>query len=212
VKCQVVEIADKIPRTLALLLISEIIAFAIVVMLSNSAFAQQTLHDKRSSEVVNQNSRAQESSQIDVGASSHGIDVNEREDIVYVVKYNRDSVSIISGANNRKIGEDIPVGNFPWGIAVNDDTETGYVANSMVPSSSVSVIDLGNNTKKKDIPVGNGPLAIAVNENTNTVYVANHWSGNISIISGANNRKIGEDIPVGNGPSDIAVNENTNTV
>jgi YVTN family beta-propeller protein len=160
--CQVVEIADKIPHTLALLLISEIIAFTIVVLLSNNAFAQQTLHHKRLSELVSQSSRAQESPQIDVGTRSIGIDVDEREDRVYVVNFNRDSVSVISGEHNRKMGEDIPVGNFPRDIAVNEFSETGYVTSSIRGNSSISVINLGNNTKIKEIPVGDAPLFIAL--------------------------------------------------
>jgi hypothetical protein len=76
--------ADKVPHIFAPLLISEIIAFAIVVILSNNADAQQTLHDKRLFEVINQTYRAQESPQIDVGASPGGIGVNEWEDIEYM--------------------------------------------------------------------------------------------------------------------------------
>ena len=125
-----------------------IMIFVLLGILSNSAFAQQTLHDKRISEVVNQNSRAQESPQIDVEAPSHGIDVNEREDIVHVVKSNRDSVPVISGENHRKIGEDIPVGNGPSDIAVNENTNTVYVANA--GSQSVSLIDGETN----DVVVG----------------------------------------------------------
>ena len=80
---------------------------------------------------------------------------------------NRDSVSVISGANNRKI-EDIRVGDFPWGIVVNERTETGYVVNSIVTNSNISVIDLGNNSKwEPNIPVRNGSLDIAVNMDTN---------------------------------------------
>jgi YVTN family beta-propeller protein len=131
---------DKISRKLLFLMILEIITILvlIVILLSNNAFVQQTLHDKRLSEVVKQTSRFQEGSQIDVGDSPSEIGVNVVEDTVYVVKYGPDILSVISGENNRKI-KDTRVGDGPDAIAVNGYTETVYVAN--YDSDSASVID-----------------------------------------------------------------------
>lgn len=52
-------------------------------------------------------------------------------------------ISVISGWNNTKIGEDIPVGDNPTDIVSNEDTNTVYVANSV--SNGVSVIDSVSN-------------------------------------------------------------------
>jgi YVTN family beta-propeller protein len=58
---------------------------------------------------------------------------------IYVVNEGSDSVSVISGENYTKIGEDIPVGVNPTAIAVNDATDAMYVINE--GSNSISVID-----------------------------------------------------------------------
>src|SRR5918996_1323120 len=69
----------------------------------------------------------------------------------------------------------INVGSSPTAIAINNFTNTVYIANS--GSNSVSVI---NNTKiGEDIPVGRDTSDIAINYNTNTVYIANYGSNSV---------------------------------
>ena len=46
-----------------------------------------------------------------------------------VVNLLDDTVSVIYGENNTKIGKDIPVGNNPSDIGVNQETNTIYVVN-----------------------------------------------------------------------------------
>jgi YVTN family beta-propeller protein len=96
----------------------------IVVILSHNAFAQsgETLNDRRLSEVVNQASSSQQSSQIDVGEAPSAIGVSEEMNTVYVAKPDSNIVSVISGEDNTRI-KDIEVGDNPVEIAVNDDTE-----------------------------------------------------------------------------------------
>ena len=201
---------EKIRRMMVFLVLFGIVmSGVIVVILSHNAFAQfeQTLHDRRLSEVVNQTSSSQQSSQIDVGGGTiNAIGVSEKWNTVYAVKSDSNIVSVISGENNTGI-KDIEVGNQPVDIAVNRNTEIAYVTNS--ESNSVSVIDLGNNTKiGPDIPVGNSPTDIAVYEDTDTVYVLNSNSNSISVINEPvinQTTKQPLTIPVGEDPSAIDV-------
>ena len=200
---------EKIRRMMVFLVLFGIVmSGVIVVILSHNAFAQfeQTLHDRRLSEVVNQTSSSQQNSQIDVGDRPSGIGVSEDKNTIYVVKPDSNIVSVISGENNTGI-KDIEVGNQPVDIAVNRNTEIAYVTNS--ESNSVSVIDLGNNTKiGPDIPVGNSPTDIAVYEDTDTVYVLNSNSNSISVINEPvinQTTKQPLTIPVGEDPSAIDV-------
>jgi YVTN family beta-propeller protein len=182
----------------------------VVILLSNNVFAQ-TLHNRTLYEMVKQTPELEKKSQIDVGEFPSAIAVEEFTDTVYVANAGFNSVSVIDGIDNTKIGEDIPVGKFPSAIAVEEFTDTVYVAN--YDSNSVSVISAENNTKiGEDIPVGDSPSAIAVDEFTDTVYVANAGFNSVSVIDGIDNTKIGEDIIVGAAPIAIAINNNTNTV
>ena len=192
-----------------------IMILALEVLLANNAFAQfeQSLHDRRLSELINQTSTTQ-SSQIDVGDAPTAIGVSEEKNTLYVVKNGPDIVSVISGEDNTGI-KDIEVGNSPSDIAVNDNTETAYVTNA--ESNSISVIDLENNTKiEPDISVGDTPTGIAVNEYTDTVYVANALNNSISVIDATTNEPLINlttnqplTIPV-ESPSGIAVNTFSN--
>ena len=81
--------------------------------------------------------------------------------------------------------DDISVGNSPFGVAVNPNTNLAYVANSN--SSTVSVIDGKTNSVIATIPVGNSPFGVAVNPNTNLAYVAATNSHLIYVIDGNTN-------------------------
>ena len=159
---------------------------------------------------------------ITVGNRPTAIDIDYTTETVYVtnsfmtgtenIPYSQSgTVSVISGKNNTKIGEDIPVGNRPTAIAVNEHIDTVYVVNS--DSNTVSVISTDNNTKiGEDIPVGDKPTAIDINEDTDTVYVANSGSNTVSVISGKNNNTNIGNITVGNRPTAIDIHNFTDTV
>jgi YVTN family beta-propeller protein len=125
---------------------------------------------------------------IKVGEWPVGIGVNKATDTVYVANAYNDSVSIIDGLSNTKIGDDIKVGDGPRDIAVNEATDTVYVANAF----NVSIIGkpFGDNFAVADIKVGSTPDAIAVNEATGTVYVTNYGSNTISVIDGNANKLV----------------------
>src|SRR5438128_9269345 len=65
----------------------------------------------------------------------------------------------------------IKVGNSPSAIAVNEDTNKIYVANSK--TGTVSVIDSNSGSGVKSIHVGETPISIAVDSDHNKIYVAN---------------------------------------
>jgi YVTN family beta-propeller protein len=74
----------------------------------------------------------------------------------------------------------IPVGSWPWAVAVNPPTDRVYVAN--VGSFNVSVIDGGSNTLQATVPVGTQPCGVTVNPTTNLIYVANYGDDTVSVI------------------------------
>jgi YVTN family beta-propeller protein len=203
----------KIHTTSIFLAILQIMmTLAPVIILSNDAFAQiQTLHNRTLYEVVKQTSGSDENSHIDVGDTPWAMELVEDFDLfldtLYVVNVDSDSVSVISAENNTKIGEDIPVGDYPVDILSYGNILIGYNTLYVVnyDSDSVSVISAENNTKiGEDIPVGEGPEGIFADLHSDSVYVANADSNDVSVISAENNTKIGEDIPVGEGPTAIA--------
>jgi len=69
-------------------------------------------------------------------------------------------VSVINTATNTVIGNPIPVGDRPYGVAVNPAGTRAYVTN--LDGRTVSVINTATNTViGNPIPVGDNPLGIA---------------------------------------------------
>jgi YVTN family beta-propeller protein len=168
--------------------------------LSNNALAQ-SLHNQTLAEVVKQISVVDEDAYIDVGKSPSAVGIFYDEVLnsvrVYIANGDSNTVSVISGENNTKIGEDIPVGDNPMTMTVWNDLI--YVVNEF--SSTVSVISGENNTVIKEVPVGDNPTAIDIGgEDSATVFVANSDSDTVSVISGENNTVIKE-VPVGDNPT-----------
>ena len=75
----------------------------------------------------------------------------------------------------------IPVGNSPFGVAINPTSGLVYVANANY--ITVSVIDPATNTVIATIPVGEGPSGVAINPTNGLVYVANAGSNTVSVVS-----------------------------
>ena len=163
------------------------------------------------------------------------IAVNERTDTVYVSNQEDGTVSVINGAACNaavrtgcgRVSPAIAVGSFPNGIAVDERTNTVYVAN--FGDNTVSVIDgatcnarnhAGCGQVPVTVAVGNRPVRLALNVVTDTIYVANEADNTVSVINGttcnAAVRSGCADTPpiihVGKGPFGIAVNDRTNTV
>lgn len=154
---------------------------------------------------------------VEVGTSPRGIDVDQATDTIYVtnlgVNETGGTVSVIDGATCN--GSDhagcaqtpptVTVGVAPFDLAVDQVTNTVYVANTgqlggagPVVGDTVSVIDGAtcNGTQHSGcgkalatIKVGPFPFGVAIDQATNTIYVADNNGGDgpasLSVIKGA---------------------------
>src|SRR5215831_10569587 len=119
----------KIQRLITLFILN-IIVFLLVALLSNFTHAQQNsdLHKNTLYEI--RKYTPTQNAYIIVGSSPSAIGVNNLKNKIYVANLDDDTVSVIDGNNNTKIGKDIPVGKKPLAIGVNRFTNTIYVANT----------------------------------------------------------------------------------
>jgi YVTN family beta-propeller protein len=101
----------------------------------------------------------------------------------------------------------IPVGTFPYAIAVNEVTDKIYVNN--VGGNSVSVIDgsTGSVSTAASVP---SPDGIAVNSQTDEVYVISGSSSTVTILNGGTNSV--STATAGSSPNDVKVNLATNKI
>jgi YVTN family beta-propeller protein len=105
--------------------------------------------------------------------------------------------------------EDIAVGDGPYDVDVNPNTNMIYVTN--YNNNTVSVINGRTNTlAAEDIAVDNKPTGIDVNPNTNMIYVTNSDSNTVSVIDGRTNNIV-RTISTDTLPVDVAVNSNPDT-
>jgi DNA-binding beta-propeller fold protein YncE len=133
-------------------------------------------------------------------ASPVALAVDEATDTVYAVNENGGTVSVINGATcNASVAtgcghtpQQVDVGNAPDGVAIDQTTDTVYVANSQ--DNTISIINgatcnakvtSGCSQTPPTIGVGDGPQGLAVNELTDTVYVTEANDGRVSVIDGA---------------------------
>jgi DNA-binding beta-propeller fold protein YncE len=168
-----------------------------------------------------------------------GVAVDGSTKTVYVANLGTGTVSVVNSATCNaaqksgcaKPAATIDVDGEPGGIAIDEATDTVYVAN--LQGNTVAVIDGAtcNATDQKGcsrppatVTVGKGPYALAVDEATDTVYVtdpgATTGGDTVSVINGATcnaTEQSGCDqspatVTVGTGPLGIAVDPTTNTV
>jgi DNA-binding beta-propeller fold protein YncE len=178
----------------------------------------------------------------------YAIAVDQATDTVYATNLQNssrqpgDTVAVIDGSTcNASVGSGcehtpatVKVGSSPFGIAVDQATDTIYVANSI--KDTLSVIDGASCNASTTSDCGQIPLqvplanskryestAVAVNQATNTVYVLNQgMPSTVSVLDGATcNATITTGcatrpptITVGNagGPAGLAIDESTDTI
>jgi DNA-binding beta-propeller fold protein YncE len=163
------------------------------------------------------------------------LDVDIASDTVYVANYSENTVSVLNGASctltdQRACRHDAPTttaGNHPQGSAVDNATDTIYVANQN--DGDVSVIDgracnaalaIGCGRGWPTVAAGAGAQAVAVDQQTDTVYVANEGANTVSVINGATcNAHISSGcsqkpatVTVGAQPVGLDVDEATDTI
>ncbi len=191
-------------------LIVLIFVLVFIAAVSKFTYAQYSpyLHDKTLYEITKQKST--QIPHITVGAFPSAIGFDSFTDKIYVANAATNTVSVIDGFNNTKIGKDIPVREDPADIGVVYDTHRIYVAN--MGNNTVSVIDGKSNTNIKNITVGKAPFAIGVDNIREKIYVSD-TNNTVSVIDGKSNTNIKNiQLPVGKGTGAIYVDEYTNKI
>jgi DNA-binding beta-propeller fold protein YncE len=181
---------------------------------------------------------------IDVGNNTKALAISVKTDTIYapslgVPEGSADTVVVINGAACNgtvhsgcgNIAARATVGSGPYGVAVDDGTNTVYVANNQngFDAGTVSLINEAtcNGTDVSgcagpfpSISVGRSPRLVVVDATTDTIYVSDHGSADVSELDGAGcNAAVTDGCPtavklvaVGSQPYGIAVNSMTNTV
>jgi YVTN family beta-propeller protein len=123
----------------------------------------------------------------------------------YITNSHDNTVSVIATATNTVVGLPIPVGDFPFGVAVSPDGSKVYVTNTanLTHNYTVSVIATATNTVTATIPVGGFPTGVAVSPDGSIVYVATGGT-NVSVIATATNT-VTATIQVGYIPEGVVV-------
>jgi YVTN family beta-propeller protein len=136
---------------------------------------------------------------VKVGGFPGGIAIDTRTNTIYVTGQVSDDVSVIDGntcngsvrSGCSKPPARVAAGAGARGIAINQRTDTIYVANTA--AGNVSVIDgrtcnagvhSGCGKRSAVAPVGLSPRRLVVDEATNTVYVTNAGSDTVTMLDG----------------------------
>lgn len=136
---------------------------------------------------------------VNVGETPGGIAVDTRTNTVYVTGESSSDVSVIDGrtcnatrtSGCRRKPVHVLAGAGARGIAVDEASDTVYVANTA--ADSVSVIDgsgcnatvhSGCGRRAAVAYVGSSPRRVAVDELTGTVYVTNAGSNSVTMLDG----------------------------
>jgi YVTN family beta-propeller protein len=119
----------------------------------------------------------------------------------YVASYMTNRVFPIDTATNA-VGQFIPAGLLPNGLAIAPNGKTAYIADS--GADIVMVINTVRGAQNGAIPVGSGPVAVAVAPDGKTGYVVNAGSNSVTTFDPATNTARAS-ITVGPGPVAIAV-------
>jgi YVTN family beta-propeller protein len=111
----------------------------------------------------------------------------------YVTNVSSDTVSVIDTPTNTVVAT-VPVGLFPFGVAITPDGTRAYVTN--YNSNTVSVIDTATNTVVATILVGTFPFGVAITPDGTRAYVTYDRSNTVSVIDTATNTVVAT-VPVG---------------
>ena len=172
---------------------------------------------------------------VNVGNAPRFIGINKITNTIYVSNIDDNTLSVIDGATcNGQITSGCmqpqpttPVGAAPYQVAVDETTNTIYVAN--LDDNTVSVIngDVCNGTDTSGcnqtwpiVTVGASPQGLALNPRNDTVYVANTNDNTVSVINtlhcnAHDSSGCGQTpatIAVGAGPRSVGIVFATNTV
>ena len=161
--------------------------------------------------------------------------VNQVTHTIYVGNSGENTVSVIDGTACNAIhtsgcgqtAATVTVGSNPLGVAIDQATNTIYVANA--GENTVSVINgatcnrtntSGCGQDPPTVTVGGGASLLAVDPATDTIYVGSFDDGTISVIDGATCNggnssgcaQVPPTVTVGSFPDGVAVDQATHTV
>jgi YVTN family beta-propeller protein len=104
----------------------------------------------------------------------------------------------------------VPVGPFPYAVAVNSNTNRIYVASQS--GDGIYVVNGQTESVVGNVPIsGWPPYGVAVDPNTNRIYATGINGGSVSVIDGATN-SVATTISVGNQPNAVAADPQTNRI
>jgi YVTN family beta-propeller protein len=131
-----------------------------------------------------------------------------KTDFAYVANIGANTVSVIDTTTDAVV-KTIPVGDGPWGVAVNQAGTYAYVVNNHDTASgdSVSVISTATNAVVATIKVGSVPFGIAFAPSGKTAYVANGKSNSVSVIN-TSTKTVTATVAVQSDPVGLAVMPN----
>ena len=117
---------------------------------------------------------------VEVGKAPAGISISEKNDEIYVVSRDSNSVFVVSLSDEKVIGK-ILVGDHPFGLKLLPVKNHLYVTN--VQSNDVSIVDLTERKEIKRVKVGKKPYCITFSMDGKKSFVTNQYSDSISIIN-----------------------------
>ena len=123
-----------------------------------------------------------------------------RAAVAYVANLGSDNVSVIRLSDNT-VTATVPVGHWPFGVALGPDGAYAYVANIL--TNTLSVIRTSDNSVAATVPVGGGPHDVAVRPDGAFAYVANHNGTSVSVLR-TSDHTVTATVPVGNNPYGLA--------
>jgi YVTN family beta-propeller protein len=122
-----------------------------------------------SAELVTVDERSHVSNTIATGAIPCAVGLNPVTNVVYVVNYGDNTVTVIDGAKQRVV-KTLSVGEHPQAVAVDPSSNLIYVVNTH--GNSVTVIDGTKNTIRGTLNAGEHPYAIALDPTGDKLYIA----------------------------------------
>jgi len=183
----------------------------------------------------------QKTPEVTVASGPFGIAVNPTTDTVYVANTGQlysgahgHTVSVINGSICNAVQTSgcghppttVEVGRAPFGIAVDDATNTIYVVDNQGGESDATLSTIDGTTcdatetsgciaaQHVNIGLGRAPHAVALDPSTHTLYTANHINATVSAIDldGPASDRIARRFAVGSAPEDLIVDPADQTV
>lgn len=110
--------------------------------------------------------------------TTYGAAYDSSAKAVYVTVWEVGVLDVIDTVTNR-VSQQIPVGSYPWGVAVDE-----WNGDIFVTSGTSNVTVLAQSTIISRITVGQSPQGLAFDGRNGDVYVANYFSDNVTVLSG----------------------------